>query len=172
MKDILGYEGIYQINDDYTKVFRLPYDVEQEGRWGKYKRHFNGKELAITLDNEGYLSVSLFNNKIRLHRIIWECEYGKIPDGYRIDHKNGIKTDNSLDNLRCVENSINIMNAMPAYKPNITKRKSGKYQLRFSIFGKRKSVGEFDSYEEAEKKYKELYTNRSDEYRKCGILCR
>lgn len=37
MKDILGYEGIYQISDDYTNIIRLPYDVEQDGRWGKYK---------------------------------------------------------------------------------------------------------------------------------------
>ena len=88
MKDILGYEGIYQISDDYTNVIRLPYDVEQDGRWGKCKRHFNEKECKITLDSEGYQKVNLSSENVRLHRIICECEHGKIPEGMVIDHIN------------------------------------------------------------------------------------
>ena len=171
MKDILGYEGIYQISDDYTNVIRLPYDVEQDGRWGKYKRHFNKKECKITLDSEGYQKVNLSGENVRLHRIIWECEHGKIPEGMVIDHINRNKSDNRLENLRLVEYSTNIMNAMPAYRPNITKRKNrNKYQLRFSMFGKRKTIGDFNSYEEAEAKYKELYNKRIEEYKKVGII--
>lgn len=73
--------------------------------------------------------------------------------------------------MRLVEYGTNIMNAMPAYRPNITKRKnSGKYQLRFSMFGKRKTIGDFNSYEEAESKYKELYNKRIEEYKNVGII--
>ena len=171
MKDILGYEGIYQISDDYTKVVRLPYDVEQNGRWGKYTRHFNEKECKIMIDNEGYQSVCLNGKNVRLHRIIWECEHGKIPKGMVIDHISRNKQDNSIENLRAVPNSINVMNGTLAYKPNITKRKnSNKYQLRFSMFGERKTIGEFNSYEEAETKYKELYNQRIEEYKNVGII--
>ena len=171
MKDILGYEGVYQISDDYTKIIRLPYDVEQYGRWGKYTRHFNEKECSICIDNEGYKTVSLLGEKKRLHIIIWECENGKIPDGYVIDHINRNKQDNRIENLRAVPNGVNVMNGMMAYRPNITKRKeSDKYQLRFSMFGKRNTIGEFNSYEEAEEEYKKLYNKRIEEYKKVGIV--
>lgn len=171
MKDILGYEGIYQISDDYTKVIRLPYDVEQDGRWGKYKRHFNEKECKIALDTEGYQKVNLLGENVRLHRIIWECEHGKIPEGMVIDHINRNKSDNRLENLRLVDPRTNVLNAIIKQKPCIYKRNnSNKYQLRFSMFGKRKAIGEFNSYEEAEAKYKELYNQRIEEYKKVGII--
>lgn len=172
MKNILGYEGIYQISDDYTKIVRLPHDLIQKSKSGKYyKRHFNEKECKISVDCEGYPSVALLGENKRLHIIIWECENGKIPDGYVIDHINRNKQDNRFENLRAVPNSINVMNGTIAYKPNITKRKNGnKYQLRFSMFGKRKTIGEFNSYEEAEEEYKRLYNQRIEEYKKVGII--
>lgn len=172
MKDILGYEGVYQISDDHTKIVRLPYDVEQTNRWGKYTRHFNERECKIILDSEGYQAVSLLGQWKRMHIIIWECENGKVPKGYVIDHINRNRQDNRLENLRAVPNSINIMNATFKYKPNITKRKkSNKYQLRFSMFGKRKAIGDFNSYEEAEEEYKRLYNQRIEEYKKANIIC-
>ena len=38
------------------------------------------------------------------------------------------------------------------------------------MFGKRKTIGDFNSYEEAEEKYKELYNKRIEEYKKNGII--
>lgn len=37
-----------------------------------------------------------------VHRIVWESVHGPIPDGLQINHKNGIKTDNRIDNLELV----------------------------------------------------------------------
>ena len=36
------------------------------------------------------------------YRTIWEKEYGKIPDGYEIHHKDGNRKNNSIENLMCV----------------------------------------------------------------------
>lgn len=38
----------------------------------------------------------------QLHRRIWENHFGKIPDDHQIHHKNGIKTDNRIENLECI----------------------------------------------------------------------
>lgn len=36
------------------------------------------------------------------HRAVWEAIYGQIPIGYQIDHKNGRKADNRIQNLQLV----------------------------------------------------------------------
>lgn len=53
---------------------------------------FNG--LRFYLDKSGYYSA-----RLRLHRAIWEQAHGPIPSGYHVHHRNGNKSDNSIDNL-------------------------------------------------------------------------
>ena len=41
------------------------------------------------------------DKKLRMeHDVVWEDEFGTIPEGYEIHHRNGIKTDNRIENLR------------------------------------------------------------------------
>ena len=59
------------------------------------------------IHNSGYSSLMVSDgheNKrsIMSHRFIWECCNSLIPKNYEIDHINKIKTDNRIDNLRCV----------------------------------------------------------------------
>lgn len=50
----------------------------------------------------GYCNVWV-NGKTQLtHRVLWESAYGPIPDGMQVDHINGDKMDNRLENLRIV----------------------------------------------------------------------
>lgn len=59
---------------------------------------------------QGYIRISR-NNEIHLmHRWIWEQIYGPIPDGWEIDHINGIRTDNRLENLRCIPQATQMRN--------------------------------------------------------------
>src|SRR5699024_11445694 len=41
---------------------------------------------------------------------IWEMHHGKIPEGMEIDHINGIRDDNRIDNLRLVTSRTNDTN--------------------------------------------------------------
>ena len=59
----------------------------------------------------GYFRVQLFGKKYLVHRIIWEMFNGEIPKGLQIDHINGIRDDNRIDNLRLVTNGQNQLNA-------------------------------------------------------------
>jgi len=47
--------------------------------------------------NKGY-----YVHTLRLHRQIWEDNFGEIPKDYHIHHKNGDFSDNSIDNLECI----------------------------------------------------------------------
>lgn len=61
----------------------------------------NGTRKRITdgYVGGGYLRSFLNGKKTCQHRLIWESANGKIPEGFHIHHKNGIKTDNRLENL-------------------------------------------------------------------------
>lgn len=58
----------------------------------------------------GYIRISR-NNKVQyLHRWIWEQLFGPIPEGWQIDHINGVKTDNRIENLRCIPQAAQLRN--------------------------------------------------------------
>jgi hypothetical protein len=54
-------------------------------------------KLVTTKDSQGYLCVNFLNRRYPVHRIIWKMLYGEEPDTIR--HKDGVKTNNRLNNL-------------------------------------------------------------------------
>ena len=69
-------------------------------------KKLNTKYGIATLDNNGYYWITSRkegNHNKFLHRVIWEDFYNfKIPKGYHIHHKDGVKTNNCILNLQLV----------------------------------------------------------------------
>lgn len=93
--------------------------------------------------------VRIFYKGYYLHRLAWLYVNGDWPSG-EIDHRDGVKTNNRIDNLRDVSTKINNENTRVAQANNVSKllgaslnKKEGKYQARISVNGKRRSVGYF-----------------------------
>lgn len=168
-KDIKGFEGRYQISDE-REVKRLPYSVTQRGYGGTvYTRSFGEKILKQNIDAEGYLYVSMDGGRYRIHWLFYNTFIGD-SSGYVIDHKDRNKLNNDPSNLRLVTQKVNTHNRTLVYKPDITdfskyqkyknKENAKPYMLRFGEDGKRKTIGYFKTYEDAENKYRELYNER------------
>ena len=168
-KDIKGFEGRYQISDE-REVKRLPYSVTQRGYGGTvYTRSFGEKILKQNIDAEGYLYVSMDGGRYRIHWLFYNTFIGD-SSGYVIDHKDRNKLNNDPSNLRLVTQKVNTHNRTLVYKPDIqdcskyqkykNKEKAHPYLLRFTENGERKRIGYFNTYEEAENKYRELYNER------------
>jgi len=67
--------------------------------------------VAGCLDVEqGYWRTRIDKRLFHVHRIIYYMHYGIEPGNKQIDHKNGDKSDNFIENLRLVDRSINMRN--------------------------------------------------------------
>lgn len=60
-----------------------------------------------TINSAGYYNTS----RGLLHRLIWEERYGPIPPKMEINHKDGNKLNNDLDNLELVTHQQNAIHA-------------------------------------------------------------
>ena len=64
---------------------------------------YNG--LKFSLRPSGYFALTS-NNRMLMHRFVWESVNGSIPKGYDIHHINEDKTDNRIENLECLPKGI------------------------------------------------------------------
>lgn len=169
-RDIKGFEGKYQMSEN-REIRRLPYTVTQtDGKGNIYTRTFKGvKKVTQRIDCQGYLSVSLNKKSYRIHWLYYNTFIGD-SKGYVVDHIDRNKLNNEPSNLRLLTDELNKRNKTMPYRPDIqdyskyqrykNKEKSHPYCLRFGENGIRKVIGYFNTYEEAENKYKELYNER------------
>lgn len=66
----------------------------------------------------GYCYYNTKKNRKRLvHRVIWEENFGEIPEGYEVHHKNGNKADNRIENLEIITHKKHCNN----YHPEVIK---------------------------------------------------
>lgn len=95
-RPILGYEGLYEVSD--------------AGRVRSIARVKSAKIMALG-DSRGYKNVELWKDGIgkrfTVHRLVCLSFIGPRPDGFDINHRNGVKADNSLKNLEYVTKSQN-----------------------------------------------------------------
>ena len=59
-------------------------------------KHIEIDYTKVRKDSYGYLIYKGY----KVHRLIWENNYGEIPNGYHIHHLDGDKTNNNIKNLQ------------------------------------------------------------------------
>lgn len=110
-KPIKGFEGLYEVSN-----------------LGNV-RNANGKLRKPFLIHQGYLIIDLFRNYKRTHarvnRLVAEAFIPNPENKTEVNHKNGNKTDNRVENLEWTSKSENMIHA---YKNRLQAK--GRYPIR------------------------------------------
>ncbi len=101
---IAGFEGFYRISN-----------------LGRVESMCRGRPRILKpfRDNYGYELIGLLSGTVKrpsskVHSLVAEAFLGKRPPGFQVNHKNGVKTDNRLENLEYVTPQQNVAHAIAA----------------------------------------------------------
>ena len=114
-------------------------------------------EKAGMLNSDGYIQIRICGKRYGAHHLAWLYMHGILPT--HVDHKNMVRTDNSINNLRPATQSQNNMNkgiqanSTTGFKGVHFCKRALKFVARVGANGKRKHLGVFDTPEEAHQAY-------------------
>ena len=101
---VIGYEGWYEVSD-----------LGRVKRVSAGQGAIAGRILSSCGDGRGYLFVGLSINgtrrHYRVHRLVAVAFLGTCPEGKEVNHKDGNKTNNYLENLEYMTRSENMCHA-------------------------------------------------------------
>jgi hypothetical protein len=115
--------------------------------------HVKAGDIAGTLKSHGYLCVGINYNSYRAHRLIFLMHKGYLPK--TVDHINGDKLDNRIENLRAAtvgqnqHNRKTNANNTSGYKGVCWNKAQKKWAARITLERKNIHLGYFANVEEA-----------------------
>ncbi len=126
---------------DCLEVLKTRYNITEEGKVFNKKTN---RELKFHPDPKGYMKSRMYCPEIsnhpdgrkivKLHRLVAATYLESYNKDLQVNHKNGIKSDNRVENLEMVTNSQNVYHAWNTL--NSTERKN-------KLNKRRKQNGEF-----------------------------
>lgn len=132
-KDVVGYEGYYVVSN-LGRVKSIKRKVEMDGS-NQFGRCFSVKEIPERIlkpcEYGGYYCVSLYrNHKMKLakvHRLVAEAFLGKCD--LTVNHKDGNKQNNHVDNLEYLTSGENTRHAIRTGLRNTIGENNPKHRL-------------------------------------------
>lgn len=127
--------------------------IDRKSMARMWNDRYAGKAAFTAISGPGYAVGRILDSSYPAHRIIWRMEIGDCPEF--IDHINGDRTDNRIENLRVVTRMENHQN-MARFKTNTSgvtgvtwSRAARKWQASIRHQYTKIYLGLFESLEEA-----------------------
>ncbi len=143
-RPVAGYEDIYIISNLGN--------VRRVGRFAQ------GKNLKLVKQKSGYLAITLNVKGVvckRLHRLLAQAFIPNPGGKLFVNHKNGVKDDNRIENLEWVTPSENSKHALLSRTSHRNRKPRGVYQRSktcwravIGIDGEKIRLGNFESRED------------------------
>lgn len=161
-KHIDGFNYLYLISN-YGRVYKKEYYVDMPNGG---KRKCGDKFLKADVTKNGYHQVTLcyknFTKRFKVHRLVAEYFIENPDDLPQVNHKNGRKQQNSVDNLEwCTASqnqlhSIHVLGNYPKREGRGVHYREGfksPWIAQVSVRGKKLHLGSFKTEEEAAERY-------------------
>lgn len=122
MRQINGYEGKYSVTED-GRIYKHAHSTKRgDGIW-----YFPARWLKLQHDSYGYFRVQLTHptrgpKNHKIHRLVAEAFISNPRKAGTVNHKNGIKTDNRVENLEWLTNKENVQHG---WKLGLIKQEKG-----------------------------------------------
>lgn len=119
-----------------------------------FNSRFAGKEAFTRTDAKGSKIGKINDRTFKAHRVAFAMVHGRWPDSDKgIDHINGIRSDNRIENLREVnasENNRNQAKPKGSKTPRVGVRREGdRWRAGIKVDNKERFLGRFESLAEA-----------------------
>lgn len=139
---IVGCDGVLR----WRKTFSS-HAVEGKAAGCRWETNKSGQRIT-------YIQVRFRGRLYYAHRVAWMISNGEIDGSMVVDHIDGDGTNNKIENLRLVEQAINMRNArraLGAKNPHVgvTKTRHGSWHAQISRANRTIHLGHFKTLEEA-----------------------
>lgn len=138
-------------------------------RWVVSRRGMPVSQVAGSLNQYGYRRIVVAGRRYLASNLAWLLVHGEWPTR-QIDHKNGIRCDDRIDNLRLATRSQNMGNTN-LHRDNRTglkgvwlDRRRKKYCAQICVDGVKRSLGSYDNPEDAHAAYRTASREAFGEY--------
>jgi hypothetical protein len=111
-RDVVGFEGLYRVSSSGL-VKSMPRTIIDKNGLNAFHK---GRVLKPFLNNDGYLKICLSKNSvctiISAHRIVAQAFIANPEDKPTVNHKDGNKLNNTLDNLEWATRAEQVFHMM------------------------------------------------------------
>lgn len=150
LREVLDY-------DRDTGLFTWKFRDDRSRSWNS---RYAGTRAGTLSKASGYRHISIDKALHYEHRLAWLYTANEWPAN-KIDHLNGIRTDNRIENLRDASDAINAQNQRKAPASNKSTgvmgvhlfKRTGRFQASITINKKPFHLGYFDTVEAAHEAY-------------------
>ncbi len=115
--------------------------------------------VAGSISNNGYRSICVYGKHYKAHRLAWLYMNGEFPRN-QIDHIDGNRDNNRIENLRDVTKVLNMQNQRKPQRSNTSgflgvswQKSRSRWEARIAAFGVQHFLGTYKTAEEANTAY-------------------
>jgi len=143
MRDSFRYQG----SGDLVWLPRVVDEYHSNpGIVASFNKRCAGKVVGTMNTKTGYRDTAFCGRPWRVHRLVWIWHHDRIESGMVIDHVNGLRDDNRIENLRMVTPQENFNNV---HRGPIYDHRNEKWKVQSNRKGHDLHVGYFDDEAEA-----------------------